>query len=57
MNGLIGLIILILDVVAVLDVVKSSATGGKKALWIILILILPVLGMILYFLVGKKKTA
>jgi len=57
MNGLIGLIILILDVVAVLDVVKSSATGGKKALWIILILVLPVLGMILYFLVGKKKTA
>lgn len=57
MNGLIGLIILILDVVAVLDVVKSSMTGGKKALWIILILILPVLGMILYFLVGKKKTA
>jgi hypothetical protein len=55
MGGLIGLIVLVLDIIAIVDVVKSSMDAGKKALWIILVLVLPVLGMILYFLVGKKK--
>lgn len=57
MNGLIGLVVLILDIVAILDIVKSSMDGGKKALWIILVVLLPLIGMILYFLIGKKKVA
>jgi len=52
--NLIGLIVLILDIIAVLDCVKSNMDSGKKALWILLILILPVVGLILYYLVGKK---
>lgn len=55
MGGLLGLVILVLDIIAILDCVKSSLETGKKALWIILILVLPVLGLILYFLLGKKK--
>ncbi|MCA9396906.1 MAG: PLDc_N domain-containing protein [Candidatus Omnitrophica bacterium] len=54
MNGILGLIILILDVIAVLEVVKSSVDGTKKTLWIALIVLLPVLGIILYFAVGRK---
>jgi len=54
MNSLIGLVILVLDIVAILDCIKSIKDPGKKALWIILILILPVVGLILYYLVGKK---
>lgn len=57
MNTLIGLVILVLDIVAIIDCVKSSWTTGKKVLWIILILILPLIGMILYFLLGKGKKA
>jgi len=55
MGSIIGLVVLVLDIVAIIDVLKSSVDTGKKALWIILILILPVLGMILYFLIGKKQ--
>jgi len=55
MSGILGLIVLILDIIAIVDVLKSAVDTGKKVLWIILILILPVLGMILYFLLGKKK--
>jgi len=55
MRGIIGLIVLVLDIVAIVDIVKSSMDGGKKALWIILILILPVIGMVLYLLVGRKR--
>jgi len=55
MGALIGVVILVLDIVAIVDAVKSSMDTGKKALWIILVLILPVIGMVLYFLIGKKK--
>lgn len=57
MRGIVGLIVLVLDIVAIVDVVKSSMDTGKKILWIILILLLPLVGMILYFLLGKSKTA
>ena len=55
MRGLLGLVILILDIIAIVDIFKSSATTGMKALWTILVLIFPVVGMILYFLLGKKS--
>jgi hypothetical protein len=54
MRGTLGLIILFLDIIAILDVLKSSMDTGKKVLWVVLILILPVIGMALYFLLGKK---
>jgi hypothetical protein len=54
MAGIFGLIVLVLDIVAIVDALKSSMDTGKKALWIILILILPIIGMVLYFLIGKK---
>ena len=55
MGGILGLLVLILDIIAIVDVLKSSMDTSAKALWIILILILPVVGMVLYFLIGKKK--
>jgi len=42
------------DIIAIIDVIKSSMSTGKKILWILLILVLPVLGLILYYLVGRK---
>ncbi len=55
MQGILGLVVLILDVIAIVDAVKSSMDTGKKVLWILVILLVPVIGMILYFLIGKKK--
>lgn len=55
MGALIGLVVLVLDIIAIVDVIKSSVDTGKKALWIILVLVLPIIGMIAYFLIGKKK--
>ena len=54
MKGLLSLVILVLDIIAIVDVFKSSMTTGKKVLWIILILILPVVGLLLYFFIGRK---
>ena len=55
MGTLLGLIVLVLDIVAIVDLLKSAKDTGKKVLWVILILILPLIGMVIYFLVGKKK--
>lgn len=55
MGALLGLVILVLDIVAIVDLLKSAKDTGQKVLWILLIIILPFVGMILYFLLGKKK--
>jgi len=55
MKGILGIIILVLDILAILDCVKSNKSGGQKALWIVLILVLPLVGLVLYYLIGKKK--
>ena len=55
MKGLLSLVILVLDIVAIIDVIRSSMDTGKKVLWIILILVLPIIGLILYFFMGRKK--
>lgn len=54
-SGLLGLIILVLDVWAIVRVFGSGASTGTKVLWIVLILVLPVLGLILWFLLGPKR--
>jgi hypothetical protein len=52
--GLWGFIVLVADIWAIVSVVQSALSTGKKVLWILLILFLPVLGFILWFLVGPR---
>ncbi len=54
-GGISGLILLILDVWAIVKVTQSSATTGNKVLWIVLILILPLVGLILWFFLGPRE--
>jgi hypothetical protein len=54
-GGLLGLIILVLDIIAIVQIVKSSKTTGNKILWLLLVILLPVIGLVLYFLIGNKK--
>jgi hypothetical protein len=53
-GGLFGLIILVLNVYAIVKIVQSSASTGAKVLWIVVILLLPVLGLLLWLLFGPK---
>lgn len=52
--GLVGTIILVLDIIAIVSVLLGRGSVGHKLLWILLILLLPVVGMILYFLIGRS---
>ena len=53
-NSLWGVLILALDVWGIINVVQSSASNEKKALWIVLIVLLPVLGLILWYFLGPR---
>lgn len=55
MNGLIGLIILGLDIWAIINVLQSGASPGNKAVWILVIVVLPVIGLILWLLMGPRS--
>jgi len=54
MGRLISIIIIIIDIVVILDIVRSNKDTEKKILWIIAVIFLPVLGPILYYFIGKK---
>ena len=54
-GGLFGLIVLVLDVYAIVKTVGSSASTSTKVLWIVVILLLPLLGLILWWLLGPKS--
>lgn len=51
---LVGLVVLILDVLAILDVWKSNRDSGSKLIWTLVIFFLPVLGLLLYYLMGRR---
>lgn len=53
-NGFVGLIILALDIWAIINVIKSSVGAGPKVLWVLLILLLPVLGLIIWAIAGPR---
>lgn len=54
-NGIWGLLILIADLYAIISVVQSTGSStGKKVVWTLLILFLPVLGFIIWWLAGPR---
>ena len=52
--GILGLVILILDIYAIVQIIGSGASTLAKILWSLVILILPVVGLILWFLLGPR---
>jgi len=52
--SLISLIIFALDIWAIINVVRSQADTLKKVLWVALIALLPVVGLIIWALMGPR---
>jgi Phospholipase_D-nuclease N-terminal len=53
-GGLWGLIVLVADVWALINILQSGADTGTKVLWTVLVIFLPVLGFILWYFMGPK---
>ncbi len=54
-HPLLWLVVTVLDVIAIVSILKSSAESGTKILWFLLVVFLPVVGMILYFMMGPGR--
>jgi Phospholipase_D-nuclease N-terminal len=52
--SLVGTVIVLLDIFAIVSVLLGSSAVMRKIMWIALIILLPILGMGLYFLIGRS---
>jgi len=53
-EGFGGLIVLIADVWAIVNILQSSVSTAAKVLWTVIVVVLPVLGFILWFFAGPR---
>jgi hypothetical protein len=53
-GGLIGLVILILDIIVIVEIFKSSKDMVTKLLWTLLILLFPLVGLLIYYFFGRS---
>lgn len=54
-SGILGIIILVLDIWAILQIIKSGGSTGSKVLWILVILLLPVIGLLIWLVAGRNR--
>ncbi len=54
-GGIFGLLVLIADVWAILHIFQSTSSILSKALWIVLVLALPLLGVIIWWFAGPRE--
>ena len=54
MGGLIGILIIIADIWALARTLQSPVSAGQKTLWLVVIVLLPVLGPILWYFLGPR---
>ncbi len=52
---LIVIIIILLPLIALIDILTHEFTGSNKIIWVIIVLFFPVMGAILYFLIGTRQ--
>lgn len=55
--GIGSVLILALDIWAIISILSSGTTNGSKVLWVLLVLVLPVLGFIIWLLAGPRGNA
>lgn len=53
--SLLGLLILVADVFAIVRILQSSSTTLEKLVWVLVILFLPVIGFVVWFLAGPGR--
>ena len=53
-TGVLGFIVLALDIWALISVIGSDASTGRRVIWVLVVLVLPVLGFILWLLFGPR---
>lgn len=56
-TGIGGLIVLILDIWAIVSILNAATGTGTKVLWILLVLVLPLIGFLIWLLAGPRSAS
>ena len=56
-GGLGGLLVLAGDIWAILNISQSAVSNEKKLIWILAVVLLPLLGLILWYFLGPRSKA
>jgi heme/copper-type cytochrome/quinol oxidase subunit 2 len=48
-------IIFIPWLITLIDILKSEFTGNNKIIWLLSVILVPVIGMIIYFVIGRRQ--
>lgn len=56
LTGLMGLIVFLLELWAVVSVVASDTAIAGKILWVLIVLLLPVLGFLIWLIAGPRPS-
>lgn len=51
---LLAVVVLLLDIIAIISVVFGRSSILRKIVWVVAIIVLPVIGVVLYFLLGRS---
>ncbi len=54
MGYIFGIIIFALDVWAIASIINTNESTGTKLIWIALVALLPILGLIIWWIAGPK---
>ncbi len=55
MSAIFGGLIFILTIFALVDVLRNEFIGSNKIIWLLTVILLPVIGFILYFFIGREQ--
>lgn len=50
-----GLVIFVLNIIAIVSILMGTSPPSRKLIWILVIILFPVIGVILYFLIGRSR--
>ncbi|KAK4227175.1 hypothetical protein QBC38DRAFT_200337 [Podospora fimiseda] len=53
-GGVLGLIVLVLDIMVFIEVFQSNRPASHKILWSLVVFLFPILGMLIYYLFSNR---
>ena len=53
--GMIFVAVFVLWLWAMIDILKNEFTGSNKLIWLLVVMLLPFIGMVLYWLIGREQ--
>ncbi|KAK4184848.1 hypothetical protein QBC35DRAFT_476902 [Podospora australis] len=54
-GGILGLIVLILDIIVFVEVLQSNRPASSKIIWCLVVFLFPIVGMVVYYVFSNRS--